>query len=960
MTALIPSTLAGLYAQQGEQKLPMPLKHTAVQGKIAGNVARVEVTQSFENPFTQALEAIYIFPLPDESAVDDMEIKIGDRIIKGNIKKREEAQQIYQKARAEGRTAGLLEQERDNIFTQSLANILPGEQIDVTIRYTESLKFAGGNYEFVFPMVVGERYIPGTPIDNSGDTDRVPDATRIVPPILPPGTRSGQDINLNVEIDAGLNIEKIVSPSHQLQIHRHDNLVQVKIGGEDTIPNKDFILRYQVVGSNTQATILTQSDERGGHFALYLIPALTYRPTEIVPKDVVFLIDTSGSQAGEPIAQCLELMRRFINGLNPQDTFTIIDFDNVTTQLSEFPLPNTPENRALALKYINQLDADGGTELLNGIRVAMNFPAATAGRLRSIVLLTDGYIGNDNEILAEVQRSLQPGNRLYSFGVGSSVNRFLLNRLAEIGRGTAQIVRYDEPAAEIADKFFRQINNPVLTEIAVTWQGEGTPPEIYPKILPDLFAEQPLVLFGRKSDRTAGILQVTGIAAGGSLYQQQFHLNFNQAGNLAIAQLWGRARIKDLMLQMANYETTSGVVAITETALNYQLLSQYTAFVAVSDDVRTNSEADTISMSVPVETPDGVSFHSLAATPGRASVQSAKRLTGGFRSFSAPLMQDEEEYLEDSFDESAEYSANLVAPAPAMEMKDILLLDVTPLALGVELLGGIIYEMIPQNSTIPVKKSQIFTTAINNQTSVEINITIGNSCIVADNQSMGKLLLSGLPPAPQGTLQIEVTFNIDVNGVLEVIAKELSTGIEQRQQVSQSIDNAKIEQLRQTAEKNAAAAQQRWQEVAGKQPAELLGNSNPSNVLAIFIPLPSISIDSQSAPSTESSIEVDFSPLWEIASHIEGLEPSTAAALSQHLQQLTFDTQWSGEIIVNFTITNGRVGKILVDDQATNCNDLEAIARLKRSLLLWHPAPSLSTTVRLTASLVEIEFELVN
>ncbi len=792
MTTSTPSTLAGLYAQQGEQKLPMPLKHTAVQGKIAGNVARVEVTQSFENPFAQTLEAIYIFPLPDESAVDDMEIKIGDRLIKGNIKKREEAQQIYQKARAEGRTAGLLEQERDNIFTQSLANILPGEQIDVTIRYTESLKFAGGNYEFVFPMVVGERYIPGTPIDNSGDTDRVPDATRIVPPILPPGTRSGQDINLTVEIETGLKIEKIVSPSHQLQIHHRDNLVQVKIGGEDTIPNKDFILRYQVAGSNTQATILTQADERGGHFALYLIPALTYRPTEIVPKDVVFLIDTSGSQAGAPIAQCLELMRRFIHGFNPQDTFTIIDFDNVTTQLSEFPLPNTPQNRALALNYINQLDADGGTELLNGIRVAMNFPAATAGRLRSIVLLTDGYIGNDNEILAEVQRSLQPGNRLYSFGVGSSVNRFLLNRLAEIGRGTAQIVRYDEPPAEIADKFFHQINNPVLTEIAVTWQGEGTPPEIYPKILPDLFAEQPLVLFGRKSDRTAGTLQVTGIAAGGSLYQQQFDLNFNQVGNLAklcerasaIAQLWGRARIKDLMLQMANYETTSGVAAITETALNYQLLSQYTAFVAVSDDVRTNSEADTISMSVPVETPEGMSLHSLAAIPGRASVQSAKRLTGVFRSFSAPLMQDEEEYLEDSFDETEQHFANLTAPAPCMEVEDTLL-----------------------------------------------------------------------------------------------------------------------------------------------------------------------SVASQDTSPTESSRQVDFSPLWEIACHIEGLEPSTAAALSQHLKQLTFDTQWSGEIIVNFTITNGRVGKILVDDRATTCNDPEAIDRLKRSLLLWHPTSSLSATVKLTARL---------
>ena len=164
-------SLGGLYVQTGEKQLVFPLKHTEVLSKIAGNVSRVEVTQTFENPFTEPLEAIYVFPLPDEAAVDDMEIKIGDRIIKGNIKKREEAKEIYEQARREGRTAGLLEQERDNIFSQSLANIKPGEAIDVTIRYTDSLKFTGGDYEFVFPMVVGPRFIPGTPIDESGDTD---------------------------------------------------------------------------------------------------------------------------------------------------------------------------------------------------------------------------------------------------------------------------------------------------------------------------------------------------------------------------------------------------------------------------------------------------------------------------------------------------------------------------------------------------------------------------------------------------------------------------------------------------------------------------------------------------------------------------------------------------------------------------------------------------------------------
>ncbi|WP_375338615.1 VIT domain-containing protein [[Phormidium] sp. ETS-05] len=568
----------------------------------------MEVTQTFQNPFPNPLEAIYIFPLPDEAAVDDMEIKIGERIIKGEIKKREEARQIYEQAIREGRTAGLLEQERDNIFTQSLANIKPGEQIDVTIRYTESLKFIGGDYEFVFPMVVGSRYIPGNQVDEGGNTDRVPDADRISPPIVPEGQRSGQDINVTVEIDAGLPISKVNSTSHKINTTKNGNQVRVELAKEDTIPNKDLILRYQVSGNRTAATVLTEADARGGHFGVYLIPAVKYKTNEIVPKDVVFLMDTSGSQAGDPLAKSKELMRRFINGLNPQDTFTIIDFANTAQALSPSPLPNTEANRARAMSYIDALDANGGTELLNGIRTVMNYPAAQEGRLRSIVLLTDGYIGDDKEVIAEVQQKLQPGNRFYSFGVGSSVNRFLVNRLAEVGRGTARVVRQDEPTAEVAEQFFREINNPVLTNVQVRWEGGGTPPEIYPLSPPDLFAQQPLVLFGRKSDRAAGRLRVTGTAAGGDRYEQVFNLNFDLGGNPAIAQLWGRHRIKDLMNQMFGRESTSGVESLTNTALAYRLLSEYTAFVAVSEEVRVNPDGTRERVVVPVEMPEGVSY----------------------------------------------------------------------------------------------------------------------------------------------------------------------------------------------------------------------------------------------------------------------------------------------------------------------------------------------------------------
>lgn len=602
--------VGGLYVQTTDRKQQaFTLSNTDVKGKISGNISRVEVTQTFQNPYDKPLEAIYVFPLPDQAAVDDMEIKIGDRVIKGDIKKREEAKEIYDRARKEGRTAGLLEQERDNIFTQSLANIKPGEQIKVTIRYTESLKFEQGDYEFVFPMVVGPRYIPGTAIDPKGNTTQVPDASRINPPVLKPETRSGNDITVSLQIDAGVPIRNLYSTSHRIDVQNNGETMQLKLAAGDNIPNKDLIVRYKISSDRTQPTILTTTTDQGSHFATYLIPAIAYRADQIVPKDVVFLMDTSGSQSGDPIIKSRELMRRFINGLNPNDTFTIIDFSSTTRQLSRYPLQNTAANRQKAMNYIDQVDANGGTELMNGINAVTNFPSSSNGRIRSVVLITDGYIGNDNEVIAAVQKNLKPGNRLYSFGVGSSVNRYLLERVAEMGRGTSRVVRQDEPTQEVAEKFFRQINNPVLTNIQVKWEGDGAAPEIYPSNAPDLFAEQPLVLFGKKGDRINGKLKITGVAAGGESYEQTLDVNFDKGNsNLGIAQLWGRARIKDLMNQMFGGEVKSLVDAMTQTALNYRLLSQYTAFVAVSEEVRVNPDGGKVTVNVPVEMPQGVNF----------------------------------------------------------------------------------------------------------------------------------------------------------------------------------------------------------------------------------------------------------------------------------------------------------------------------------------------------------------
>ncbi|NES64908.1 MAG: after-VIT domain-containing protein [Okeania sp. SIO2D1] len=899
-------TLAGLYVFSSEEKLTFPLKHTEVKAKIAGNLSRVEVTQQFENPFTEPLEATYVFPLPDEAAVDEMEIKIGDRLIKGNIKKREEAKKIYQQAKQQGRTAGLLEQQRDNIFTQSLANIKPGEKIDVIIRYTDSLKFEGGDYEFAFPMVVGPRYIPGTPIDGSGDTDQVPDASQITPPIVPPATRSGHDIGMTVEIDCGMPIFQVNSTSHQIQTSERGEIVTVKLGNEDTIPNKDFILRYQVASNHTKATVLTQADERGGYFAIYLIPALRYRTDEIVPKDVVFLMDTSGSQMGEPLLKCQELMRRFIHGLNPNDTFTIIDFANTTRKLSETPLANTPKNIATAINYINRLNANGGTELLNGIQEVLNFPPPPAGRLRSIVMLTDGYIGNEKAVLAEVQDKLQPGNRLYSFGVGSSVNRYLINRLAEIGQGIARVVRQDEPTEEVAEKFFQQINNPVLTQIDIHWNGWGEIPEIYPVTTPDLFAEQPLVLFGQKQDAVGGELQVNGIAAGGEIYQQTFEMIFAESGNVAVAQIWARQKIKHLMNQMFDYDKKSMVKEVTETALSYQLLSEYTAFVAVSEEVRVEPGGNSISMEVPVEMPEGLSYKGFGAVPERFPVENFA--TRSMVAFSAPLNTRSRQNIREAASQATD----------SMEEEFI--------DLGCDAIDEIDLCLTDEEE---FDEMDLLTDSVSQTTDwMEQEEDIGFS---GTKKGISRFLKQGELQETVSTKEVRVRYNISDNDYqvrLSHIERFLKTNV--MVVVTIAIHAQKVptsEQGEQFLKRIATDLQ----EVANMESAPKLAGKFMGMVLSLK--------QQDSTKLTRNTFQII---------QVTGLDATGEENLQQHLQNVNVPANIHGEIVLELQVKGDRVIRVILDDEVSSLKDKKIIEEIKRSLLKWHIPSSAIDRIQIT------------
>ncbi len=401
---------------EGKATRAFPLKHTDVSIQVSGPLARAQVTQQFENPYPDKIEAVYTFPLPQSAAVDAMTLRVGDRVVKGTIKKREEARAMYEAAKRRGNVAGLLDQERPNIFTQSVANIFPGEKITVTIGYVETLSYGDGVYSVMFPMVVGPRYIPGQPIAQvyplgegwAYDTDQVPDASHITPPVLKPGTRSGHDLSMSVKIDAGVPIQQVQSTTHDIIVnHSTASQADVHLKHEATIPNKEFILTYAVAGEDIHDAVLTHRNGEDGFFTLLLQPPDRVKTDEVTPKELVFVLDTSGSMSGFPIEKAKETMRLAIDGLNPRDTFNVITFAGDTHILFPEPVPATQANVRKAQAFLASRSGGGGTDMRKAIRAALE-PSDSQEHVRIVCFMTDGYIGNDMHSGRSAETSQRP------------------------------------------------------------------------------------------------------------------------------------------------------------------------------------------------------------------------------------------------------------------------------------------------------------------------------------------------------------------------------------------------------------------------------------------------------------------------------------------------------------------------------------------------------------------------
>jgi len=563
----------------------LPLKETRYSVLITGPYAEVTVEQTFTNPNEGFIEAIYSFPLHEESAVDDMSMRMGDRVVKGEIQTREQARDTYEAAKERGQTAALTEQERPNLFTQSVANIAPGEDIHVSLHMTQPLAYDEGVYSFELPLTVGPRFAPAGMVEDAALVTR---PTAIGP--------TGATVDIDVLVEMGVRMDEVWSPSHSVYEREGDEifLTNYATSLSELRGDRDFVLNIDPAGDQPVASLLTQD----GHFALTLEPQPAPEPAHVVPRELIFVVDNSCSMSGVPMAMAKEAMHQALDGMLSGDSFQVIRFSEAASGMSATPLPATPLNIERGHAFVDAMEGMGGTHMLAGIEASLDYPYDPE-RQRIVCFMTDGYIGNETEILAAIEDKLGP-TRLFSFGIGSSVNRYLLDQMSEFGRGQVTYVLLNESPDGKVDEFYERIARPVLTDVELDFHGADID-ATYPTRVPDLFAGEPLRIVGRYEGELSTVT-VTG-RQGHRRYEETLSLVPVDDGT-AIASTWARQRVKALEKDQVHGEIDEVKAEIVETALSYRLMTRYTSFVAVEYRIRNEGGLETLVQ--PSEAPAGV------------------------------------------------------------------------------------------------------------------------------------------------------------------------------------------------------------------------------------------------------------------------------------------------------------------------------------------------------------------
>jgi len=582
----------------------LPLKHTEADVNIAGVIADVTISQKYVNEGTNTIEAIYVFPASTKAAVYSMKMRVGDRTLIAKVEEREKARKDYERAKEQGKTASLLEQQRPNVFQMNVANILPGDIITIELKYTEMLVPENGVYEFVYPTVVGPRYSE-TPAMTASASDQW-----VANPYLTEGEDAPYTFNLSAAINTGIPVKDVTCTSHEVNINfdgAATALIKLK-PSEKNGGDKDFILRYRLSGNQIETGMLLFEGKDENFFLAMLQPPKSVTPEQIPPREYIFIVDVSGSMNGYPLDISKKLLRNLIGNLRPVDKFNVILFAGGSNKLAPKSLPATQANINSAIHVIDRQRGGGGTRLLPALQEAIDM-GTDENYSRTIVIATDGYVSVEKEAFDLIRSSLSDAN-VFSFGIGSSVNRFIIEGMARVGQGTPFVITKPEEAEAQAKKFRKYIESPVLTNIKVNY-GNFSVYDVEPFSIPDVFSERPVIVYGKYKGEPNGKITLTGHSGAGE-YLAGIDVGSitPQSSNGALRYLWARNRIA--MLDDYNRLSLDDerVKEVTNLGLTYNLLTAYTSFVAIDDNVR-NESGQLITVKQPLPLPEGVSNYAV-------------------------------------------------------------------------------------------------------------------------------------------------------------------------------------------------------------------------------------------------------------------------------------------------------------------------------------------------------------
>lgn len=578
----------------------LPLKGTAVDVRISGVIADVTVTQTYRNEGQRPIEARYVFPGSTQSAVHAMNVRLADRLLTARIKEKGQARIEYDAARKEGKTAALLEQHRPNVFSMNVANILPGDEVKVELRYTELLRPTDARYGFVFPTVVGPRYAGQPASAAAGAVPAVPYLAEGRAPAAPA-------FDMKVSIDAPVTVKEVSSPSHDVTVSGAGSPKARVTLASTTRPaaNRDFILNYRLAGERIESGLMLFRGDEENYFLGIVEPAKSVGTRQINPRDYIFVVDISGSMHGYPLETSKVLLKNLIGGLRPSDTFNVLLFSGSNRMLSPQSVPATRANIDLAIDAIEKMGGGGSTEIVPALRRLASLPKPDEVS-RSVIVVTDGFVTVEADVFRLVREQLNQQN-VFAFGIGSSVNRHLIEGLARAGMGEAFIVTKPAEAAAQAERLRRMIDSPVLTRVKARFEGLDVY-DVEPAQLPDVLGGRPVVVFGKwKGDASKARLVIEGQAADGAYRAEVDAAGREDQTSAALRLLWARQRIASLSDQEALDGGTTQKEAITALGLKHSLLTQYTSFIAVDKVVRNADPALAPSVDQPSPLPEGVS-----------------------------------------------------------------------------------------------------------------------------------------------------------------------------------------------------------------------------------------------------------------------------------------------------------------------------------------------------------------